>query len=66
MNEIEEKRNKLNLEIRSLLAIIDFIDGNKNEYEDYISNSLDENGFLDQQIRLVVQAKERLLDIFKK
>lgn len=65
MNETEEKRNKLNLEIRSLLSIIDFIDGISNEYEDYITNSLDENGFLDQQIKLIMEAKERLLNIFK-
>ena len=31
---IEEKRNKLNLEIRKILAIINMIDGNKKEYED--------------------------------
>lgn len=65
MTETEEKRNKLNLEIRSLLSIIDFIDGTSNEYEDYITNSLDENGFLDQQIKLIMEAKERLLNIFK-
>ena len=27
MNEIEQKRNQLNLDLRSLLAIIDMIDG---------------------------------------
>ena len=61
---IEEKRNKLNLDIRSILAIIDLIDGTKKEYEDYITNSLDENGFLDQQIKLVEEAKERLVNIY--
>lgn len=65
MTETEEKRNKLNLEIRSLLSIIDFIDGTKNQYEDYVTNSLDENGFLDQQIKLITEAKERMLNIFK-
>ena len=50
---IEEKRNKLNLEIRKILAIIDMIDGNKKEYEDYETNSLNEIGFLDQQLKLV-------------
>ena len=34
-------------------------------YEDYITNSLDENGFLDQQIKLVEEVKERLINIFK-
>ena len=64
-NAIEEKRNKLNLEIRSLLSIIDLIDGNNKEYEDYITNSLDEIEFLEQQIKLVNEAKERLINIFK-
>lgn len=65
-NIIEEKRNKLNLDIRCLLSVIDLIDGNKREYQDYITNSLDENGFLDQQIKLVNEAKERLINVFKK
>lgn len=64
-NIIEEKRNKLNLDIRCLLAVIDLIDGNKKEYENYIANSLDESSFLDQQIRLVNEAKERLVNVFK-
>lgn len=62
---IGEKRNKLNLDIRGILAVIDLIDGKEKEYEDYITNSLDENGFLDQQIKLVEEAKERLINIFK-
>ena len=61
----EEKRNKLNLDIRGILAVIDLIDGKEKEYEDYITNSLDENGFLDQQIKLVEEVKERLINIFK-
>lgn len=64
-NIIEEKRNELNLEIRGLLAVIDLIDGNKKEYEDYITNSLNEIGFLEQQIKLVNGAKERLISVFK-
>lgn len=62
---IEEKRNKLNLDIRELLAVIDLIDGTKKEYEDYTINSLDEASFLDQQIKLVGEAKERMIKIFK-
>ena len=65
MQNTEEKRNKLNLDIRGILAVIDLIDGKEKEYEDYITNSLDENGFLDQQIKLVEEAKERLINIFK-
>lgn len=62
---IEEKRNKLNLDIRGILSVIDLIDGKEKEYEDYITNSLDENGFLDQQLKLVNEVKERLINIFK-
>ena len=62
---IEETRNKLNLEIRKILAIIDMIDGNKKEYEDYETNSLNEIGFLDQQLKLVKEIEDRLVDIFK-
>ena len=64
-NIIEEKKKKLNLNIRSLLAVIDLIDGNKNVYEDYIANTLNDIQFLDQQIKLVNKAKERLINIFK-
>ena len=56
---------QLNLDIRGILAVIDLIDGKEKEYEDYITNSLDENGFLDQQIKLVEEVKERLINIFK-
>lgn len=62
---VEEKRNKLNLEIRSLLVIIDMIDGISKDYVDYETDSLDEEGFLDQQLKLVSEAKERLINIFK-
>ena len=64
-NIIEEKINKLNLDIRGLLTVIDLIDGNKKEYEDYITDSLNEIEFLDQQIKLVNEAKERLISVFK-
>ena len=62
---IEEKRNKLNLDIRSILSIIDLIDGKGKKYEDYISNSLSEEEYLNQQLVLVNEVKERLLNIFK-
>lgn len=65
MNNIEDKRNKLNLEIRGLLSIIDMIDGEEIKYEDYVENSLDEEQYLDQQLRLVIEAKTRLINIFK-
>lgn len=65
MNQIEEKRNKINLELRELLHIIDMIDGLKGEYIDYKENSLNEEQFLDEQIKLVVEAKTRLINVFK-
>lgn len=64
-SNIEEKRNQLNLDIRGILAVIDLIDGNHKEYGNYEVNTLDENQFLDQQIKLVNEIKERLIDIFK-
>ena len=65
MNNIEEKRNRLNLELRGLLSIIDMIDGMHYEYENYKPNELSEEEYLEQQLILVVEAKTRLKDIFK-
>ena len=65
MNQVEEKKNKLNLELRELLYIIDMIDGLKGEYIDYKEFSLNEEQFLDEQLKLVVEAKTRLINIFK-
>lgn len=62
---IEEKRNKLNLEIRFLLSIIEIIDDKKREYENYVENTMSEEEFLNQQIKLVSEAKERLVGVFK-
>lgn len=65
MKETEEKRNQLNLELRNVLAIIDMIDGVSNNYENYVENTLNEDQFLDQQIKLIREIKNRLLNIFK-
>ncbi|MDO4962478.1 MAG: hypothetical protein Q4E75_00015 [bacterium] len=65
MNSLEDKKNKLNLELRSLLSVIDMIDGKIEKYEDYIENTLNEEQFLDKQIILVEKAKNRLIDIFR-
>ena len=65
MNEIEQKRNQINLELRSLLSIIDMIDGKTKSYQDYRENSMTETEFLNQQLELVQEAKNRLLNIFK-
>lgn len=63
--EIEYKRDRLNLDIRGLLAVIDIIDGVDHKYDDYVTNTLNEQEFLDQQIRLVNEAKNRLINIFR-
>ena len=65
MSQVEEKRNRLNLELRGLLSVVDMIDGLKSEYIDYKENSLSEEEFLDEQLKLVVEAKSRLVNIFK-
>jgi len=66
VNQVEEKRNKLNLELRSLLSVIDMIDGLKGEYIDYKENSLNEEEYLDEQLKLIVEVKSRLVNIFRK
>ena len=65
MNQIVEKRNRLNLELRTLLSVVDMIDGLKGEYIDYKENSMSEEEFLNEQLKLVVEAKTRLINIFK-
>ncbi len=65
MQEIEEKKKVLNLETRTLLSIMDMIDGNTREYENYVENTLNEGEFLDLQIKLVSEVKNRLIDIFR-
>lgn len=65
MDEIEVKRNKLNLELRGLLSVIDIIDGLNGDYPDYKEGSMNEEDFLTQQLDLVTQAKNRLINVFK-
>ena len=65
MEQIEVKRNKLNLELRSLLSVIEIIDGISEEYPDYKENTMGEEDFLEQQLILVIRAKERLVNVFK-
>ena len=65
MSEIEAKKNKLNLELRCLLALLDVIDGKKEEHFDYVENTMSEEEFLDKHILMVESAKNRLLNIFK-
>lgn len=64
--DLEDIRNRLNLELRSLLTLIDMIDGVSKDYPDYelMSNS-SEQEYLLQQLTLATEAKEKLLAIFK-
>ncbi len=65
LNKTEIKRDELNLQLRELLTIIDFIDGNKKDYKNYVEGTLNEEAYLDEQIKLTIEAKNRLLAIFK-
>lgn len=62
---VEDLRNKLNLEIRVVLSIIDMIDGKTRDYEDYEEYSLIEKDYLEQQLDLVSEIKDRLREVFK-
>ena len=61
---IEEKRNQINLELRKVLYLVDIIDGNSHEYPDY-EEELSEEEFLDQQLMLAIEIRDRLQRIFK-
>uniref|UniRef100_UPI003FF02E31 hypothetical protein n=1 Tax=Candidatus Ventrenecus sp. TaxID=3085654 RepID=UPI003FF02E31 len=65
LNKTEIKRDELNLQLRELITIIDFIDGNKKDYKNYVEGTLNEEAYLDEQIKLTIEAKNRLLAIFK-
>ena len=62
--DIENKKNKLNLEIRKILQILDLVEGLSNNYYNYEYNSLSEQEFLDKQLFLTTEARIRLQDIF--
>ncbi len=61
---IEEKRNQINLELRKALYLIDLIDGDKHEYPDY-DKELTEEEFLNQQLLLATEIRDRLQRVFK-
>ena len=65
LNKTEIKLDELNLQLRELITIIDFIDGNKKDYKNYVEGTLNEEAYLDEQIKLTIEAKNRLLAIFK-
>lgn len=62
---MENTKNKINLEIRSLLAIIDMIEGVEKKYPDYEIGELTDEEYLEQHLLLVTEAKNRLVNIFK-
>lgn len=63
---LEDKRNQLNLELRTLLSVIDMIDRIKKEYPDYVVNSnISEDEYITQQLALAKEAREKLIAIFK-
>lgn len=66
INNIEDKRNRINLELRELLMIIKMIDGLDYEYANYETGKMSEEEFLDQQLILIEDVKTRLVDVFKK
>jgi len=61
---IEEKRNQINLELRKALYLLDVIDGDKHEYSNY-NGELSEEEFLEQQLILATEIRDRLQRIFK-
>ncbi len=61
---IEEKRNKINLELRKTLFLLDLIDGNEHEYPNY-QEELTEEEYLEQQLLLATEIRDRLQRIFK-
>lgn len=64
MNNIEELRTKLNVELRSLLAVMDIIDGKVSKRAGY-DESLTEEEYLIEQIKLASEVKQRLINVFK-
>ena len=65
MNEIETKRNELNLEIRQIISIMNIIDGRTADTENYEVGQLSELEYLEKQLNMVKNIKERLTSIFK-
>lgn len=63
---LEEMKDKLNLELRGTLSILNMIDGIDREYSDYRFNSnISEEEYIEQQLLLAAEIKDRLIKIFK-
>lgn len=62
---IEDKKDKLNMETRKLLSILDNINDEEYEYYNYKEDDLNEEDYLVSEFNLVSMANEKLLDIIK-
>lgn len=63
---LEEMKDKLNFELRSTLSILDLIDGVDRKYMDYKAyTDVKEEEYIEQQLILAVEIKDRLIKIFK-
>ena len=51
--------------MRELLTVISMIDGISKTYPDYKENTLNNEEYLNEQIALAAEAKNRLINIFK-
>lgn len=64
MNNVEELRTRLNIEIRGILAVMDIIDGKISKRAGY-DESCREEEYLIEQIKLASEAKQRLINVFE-
>ena len=64
--EIVKKRLILDLAAKDLAKIMNTIDGKNIDYSTYKVKGLNESDFLDLEIKLITETKERLENIFKK
>lgn len=66
MNEsVEEKKNKLNYDLRYIMEIVKLVDGIEDNPDDYIAGTLNDADYLDQQIRIAEKIKNRMVAVFK-
>jgi hypothetical protein len=63
---LEEKKDRLNLELRMTLSILDMIDGVDRVYPNYCSDSnISEDEYIEQQLLLASEIRDRLINVFK-
>ena len=63
--EIVKKRLILDLAVKDLVKVMNIIDGKDIDYSTYKVRELNESDFLELEIKLVTETKERLENIFK-